>query len=112
MKSSKSSCPPVFLIHFSWLPDSLLFSLMNHQLVSIGITKLRHPANRCLCLLDIEAHTPVFELCVRIIKVLHLERDGRSIARRLPRRVRTDPDRGRAKIVLDPRASHLCACGL
>jgi len=93
----------------SWFPNYFLFSFVNHQLVSVWIAKLRHPANRRLHLFHVEVHAAVFELCVRSIEIFDLERDRGSIARRLPRRMTTDSNRDRAKIVLDPRAIHLCA---
>src|SRR4051794_17194351 len=103
------SCFPDSLFPASWFPDSLFFSLVNHELVSVGIAKLRHPANWRLRFLDVEHDTALFELRIRGIDIFNLESDGGSIARRLPRRVTTDSDRNRAKIILDPRAIHLRA---
>src|SRR4029077_5144496 len=56
------SCFPDSRFLVSWLPDSLFFSLVNHQLVSVGVTKLRHPANGRLHLFHIERHAAFFEL--------------------------------------------------
>src|SRR5215469_1657275 len=48
----------------SWFPDSLLLSFVNHELVSVGIPELRHPADRCLGLFNIEFHAAIPELRV------------------------------------------------
>ncbi len=113
-RHSGSPCFPAFLIHSSWFLGFLvsrfkLLSFVNHELVSVGIAELCHPADRCLGLFNIEFHAAVFELRVGVIKIFHLERDGCPVARRFPSRMTTHADGDGAKIVLDPRAIHLCA---
>src|SRR4029077_6636492 len=94
------------IIYFS---SSSRLAFMNHQLVPVGVAKLRHPANGRFRFLYVECHAALFELRVCSIEIFDLECDCCPIARRFPSRMRTNSDRSRAKIVLDPRTTHLCA---
>ena len=60
--NQKDSCVPALLICLlvSWFPDSFLFSLVNHQLVSVRVAKLRHPANWRLGFFNVEHHATLF----------------------------------------------------
>jgi len=50
-----------FVLDFEIRASDLLgFALVNHQFVSVGIAKLRHPANRRLHLFNIEFDTAFF----------------------------------------------------
>src|SRR5215469_7671995 len=85
------------------------FSLVNDELVPVGIAELRHPADRCLALFSIEFHAAVFELGISVIKIFHLKRDGCSFARRSPCWMTTHADGDGSKVVLNPCSIHLCA---
>jgi hypothetical protein len=74
------SCFPDSLLPVFWLPDLLLFSLVNYQFISVGVAKLRHPANWRLHFLNVEADATLFQFPVSIIEIFHLERDGGAIA--------------------------------
>ena len=58
ISSIPASLIPLFLV--SWFPDSFLFSLMNYELVSVGVAELRHPANWRLHFLNVEADATLF----------------------------------------------------
>src|SRR6266436_3747900 len=79
---------------------------MNDEFVPVWIAKLCHPTDRRLSFLEVERDAALFKLGDRRIDILHLERDRRSIAGGLPRRMTTDANGRRPKVVLDPRAFH------
>src|SRR4029077_228442 len=89
------------------ISDLLPFALVNHELVPVGIAKLRHPANGSFGFWNVECHPAFREFLDRLIHISHFKRDRRPIARRLPRGMRTDTDGCRSEIVLDPCATHL-----
>ena len=93
MYIGKHSCFPDSPLLVSWIPDSFFLSFVHDEFVSVGIAKLRHPANRCLSLLDVERDTALFELRDRSVDVINLECDRCSIARRFPRRMTADANR-------------------
>ena len=74
------SCFPDSLLPIFWVPDSLLFSFVNYQFISVGVAKLRHPANWRLHFFNVEADSTLFQFRVSIIEVFHFERDGGAIA--------------------------------
>src|SRR3984893_252062 len=86
--------------------SSSFLSLVNDQLVTVGIAKLRHPTHRRLEFLQIELNTALFEFRDDSVNVIHFERDRGSVSRRLPRRMTTNSDGSRTEIVLDPRYFH------
>src|SRR6266404_8958657 len=79
---------------------------MNEQLVPVGITELRHPADGCFGFLHVEGDTALFQLRVDTVKILHFKRDRSSVARRLPSGMTANADGRRTKVVFDPRAFH------
>src|SRR5437762_11270392 len=91
---------------------SSLFSLVNDKLVSVGIAKLCHPANRRVGLFNIERDSPFFQLRDGRVNVIDFETNRCPVTRRFPRGMTTNSDRGRAKIILDPCAVHLSRTGL
>src|SRR6266540_1530452 len=88
---------------------SFLLSFVHDEFVPVWIAKLRHPTDRCLGLLDIEGDAALFEFGNCRVDILHLERDGRSIARRLPGWMTTNANSCRTKVVFNPCAAH-CGC--
>src|SRR6266699_435369 len=79
---------------------------MHDEFVSVWIAELRHPTDRFLSFLHVEGDAALLKLGDRRIVILHLDRDRRSIAGGLPRRMTTDANGRRPKVVLDPRAFH------
>src|SRR5437667_5882058 len=89
----------------------LFFSLVDHQLIAVGIAELRHPTNRRFSFLDVEGYSAFFKLRDGRIDVSDLEGDRCPVAGRLPSWMTTDSDRSRPEIILDPRAIRLYAGG-
>src|SRR5437773_7505633 len=59
---------------------SSFLSLVNDQLVSVWIAKLRHPAHRRFSLFNIEADTASFKFIDRGVDIFDLKGDRCSIA--------------------------------
>ena len=75
------------LLLASWLPDSLLFSFVDHDLVSIRVVNDRHPADRCLAFVQEKLRSAVLQCVNRRIHVVHLEGNGRALITRRPFRI-------------------------
>src|SRR5947207_3199161 len=71
----KNSCVPALQICLlvSWVPDSFLFSLVNHDLVSVGVINDRGPTNWCLALLKEKLRSALFQSCDSGINVIYLK---------------------------------------
>jgi hypothetical protein len=117
IRTTKKDSSVVFFIWAFWLPlafvvrASSFLSLVDHELVPVWISKLRHPTNWSLSFFDVESHTALFKFRDSSIDVVNFEGDCRSIARGFPRWMTANTDRDWAKIILDPCAVHLRGAG-
>ena len=87
-------------------PRSVL-SLVDNELVPVGITKLCHPANRRFGFGHIESNAARFKFLNRGVDVIYLKGNRRSVPRWLPGRMTTNTNGGWAKVVLDPPSLRL-----
>src|SRR5205085_6454938 len=97
----------------AWQPNdetaASFLPLVHDQLVTIGVAKLCHPANRCLGFRNVERDITRFQSFDRGVHIIDFKCDCCSIARRLPSRMTADTDGSVTEIILDPRPSHLAS---